>query len=145
MATTGIEHEIVELEKEYWRAMQRRDTSTAARLTDDQCVVAGAQGVATLDRKSLAGMMNSDAWTLHEFDFSDVNVLAPSDDVAVIAYKVKEQLTVEGKPLTLEASDASTWVRRNGQWVCAMHTESILGDPYGRDRKVGSNEAAYTA
>jgi hypothetical protein len=25
-------------------------------------------------------------------------------------------------------------VRRNGQWVCALHTESMLGDPFGRDR-----------
>jgi hypothetical protein len=29
----------------------------------------------------------------------------------------------------------STWVRRNGGWVCALHTESILGDPFGRDKR----------
>jgi hypothetical protein len=26
-------------------------------------------------------------------------------------------------------------VKRNGDWVCALHTESLAGDPYGRDRK----------
>jgi hypothetical protein len=42
---------------------------------------------------------------------------------------------VDGKPVTLNASDPSTWVRRDGRWVCAAHTESVAGDTYGRDRK----------
>ena len=29
----------------------------------------------------------------------------------------------------------SVWVRSGGQWRCAMHTESLAGDPCGRDRK----------
>jgi hypothetical protein len=37
---------------------------------------------------------------------------------------VKEELKAEGKPLTFEAADASTWVRRDGKWRCA-HTESL--------------------
>ena len=52
-----------------------------------------------------------------------------------MAYQVHEELTVEGKPLTLDAADASTWVRRDGTWRCALHTESIAGDPFGRDRR----------
>jgi len=58
-----------------------------------------------------------------------------SEDVAILAYKVKEVMTVEGKPLTLEATDSSTWVRRDGNWVCALHTEALIGDPFGRDRR----------
>jgi hypothetical protein len=41
---------------------------------------------------------------------------------------------VDGKAVTLDAADASTWVRRDGRWRCALHTESIQGDPFGRDR-----------
>ena len=105
------------------------------QLTDESCIVAGAQGAASIDRKAFAGMLNSSAWTLNEFEFvGDVVARAVTDDVAVVAYTVREQLTVEGQPLTLEAADASTWVRRDGRWLCALHTESISGDPYGRDR-----------
>ncbi len=39
------------------------------------------------------------------------------------------------KPVELDAADASTWVRRSGKWLCALHTESIAGDSYGRDRR----------
>jgi hypothetical protein len=47
---------------------------------------------------------------------------------------VREALHVDGEPVSFEAADASTWVRRGDRWVCAMHSESILGDPFGRDR-----------
>ena len=62
-----------------------------------------------------------------------------SDDVAVMAYKVREELLVKGETVKLEAADASTWARRNGRWVCVLHTESLAGDPFGRDRRGASN------
>jgi hypothetical protein len=65
-----------------------------------------------------------------------------TNDVAVVAYKIREDLTVEGRPVTLEDTDASTWVRRDGQWLCALHTESILGDSFGRDRVPASPTGA---
>jgi hypothetical protein len=84
--------------------------------------------------------MHDGKWTLHEFSFDNLNVIRPADDVAVISYVVTEKLTVEGKPLTLKAADASTWIRRDGRWQCALHTESVLGDPFGRDRVPLSNK-----
>lgn len=34
--------------------------------------------------------------------------------------------------IEFEAFDSSVWVHRNGHWVCAVHTESLAGDPFGR-------------
>jgi hypothetical protein len=90
--------------------------------------------VGRIDRKTFASMMDGGTWRLHAFEFRDVKFLEAADNVAVIAYTVREELTVDGKPLTMEAADASTWVKQDGGWVCALHTESVLGDPYGRDR-----------
>jgi hypothetical protein len=134
--TTTIEKELVDMEQQYWQAIRDKDVNAAMELTDNTCVVAGASGVASIDRESFGAMLKGGNWTLNEFEFlGDVQVRAVTDDVAVVAYKVKEQLTVEGKPLTLEAADASTWVRRDGRWMCALHTEAIIGDPFGRDRQ----------
>lgn len=136
MTSKATEKELIELEKQYWEAIKNKDVDAAMRLTDDKCIVAGAQGVATIDRQAFAGMLNSGSWTLDDFEISDdTQVRLITDDVAVVAYKVTENLTVEGKPVTLEAADSSAWARRNGRWVCAMHTEAISGDPYGRDRQ----------
>jgi hypothetical protein len=71
---------------------------------------------------------------LHDFALDAIAVERLGDDVAIVGYKVREELTVDGKRLTLEAADTSTWVRKDGAWLCAMHTEALAGDPYGRDR-----------
>jgi ketosteroid isomerase-like protein len=135
MTDGPIEAKLVDYEKQYWQAIKDRDVPAAMRLTDDPCIVTGAQGVARITRTAFAGMLQTGGWTLHEFTLTDVQVRLLGDEVAVIAYKVKELLTVDGKSLTLEAADSSTWVRREGQWVCALHTEALLGDPFGRDRR----------
>jgi uncharacterized protein (TIGR02246 family) len=136
MASTVIEQELIALEKQYWQAIKDKDADTAMRLCDDPCIITGAQGIERLDRSALGGMMKAASYTLNDFTISDdAQVRLLGDDVAVLAYNVHEELTVDGKPVTLDAADASTWVRRNGRWVCALHTESLKGDPFRRDRR----------
>jgi len=115
--------------------MKDGDAEVVARLSDDPCVVAGAQGVGQIDRAALAQMLRAATYKLQEFELTNPIVRALSDDVAVLAYKVHEELTVDGKGVSLDAADSSTWVRRDGRWVCAVHTESLAGDPFGRDRR----------
>jgi uncharacterized protein (TIGR02246 family) len=134
MSTTTLEAELLGLEKQYWQALKDNDLDTALRLTDEPCLLTGAQGVGLVDRKTLAAMMKSASYTLNRFELKNVQVRPLRDDVAVIAYQVHEELTVEGKPVVLDATDSSVWVRRDGRWLCAHHTESIAGDPFGRDR-----------
>jgi hypothetical protein len=130
-----IEQQLLDLEKQYWTAIRDRNVQNAMRLTDDPCIIVGASGVARISQETFGKMMQAGGWTLHEFTLSDVQVRLVCDDAAVIAYKVKELLTVDGKSITVEASDSSTWVRRDGHWVCSMHTEALLGDPFGRDKQ----------
>jgi ketosteroid isomerase-like protein len=135
MTDGPIEAKLLDYEKQYWQAIKDRDVPAAMRLTDDPCIITGAQGVARITRTAFAGMLQAGGWTLHEFTLTDVQVRLLGDDVAVLAYKVKELLTVDGKSLTVEAADSSTWVRREGEWMCALHTEALLGDPFGRDKR----------
>jgi ketosteroid isomerase-like protein len=136
MATKTIESELLGLEKRYWQAVKDKDIDAAMRLTDDPCIVAGARGIARVDRQKFMAIMKGAPYTLHEFEIKDdAEVRLLGDDVAILAYNVHEELTVEGKPVTLDAADSSVWVRREGRWVCALHTESIAGDSYGRDRR----------
>jgi hypothetical protein len=48
------------------------------------------------------------------------------DDVAIIAYQVQEQIANNGSSQVFEAADCSTWVRRDGKWRCAAHSETKL-------------------
>jgi hypothetical protein len=130
----SLQTEILALENRFWQSMIDKDTDAGAGLIADRSIVTGAQGVNGVDKKTFKKMMEMGDWTLHSYEFTDVKVEPVTKDVVVIAYKVREDLTVEGKKLTMEAADASTWVRDGGEWLCALHTESVLGDPYGRDR-----------
>jgi hypothetical protein len=132
----NIKSELLGLEKQYWQAMKDKDPAAAIRLTEFPCIIAGAQGVAPIDEKTFASMLNAPSWTLQEFALQDgAQVRLLTNDVAIVAYKVREKQVVEEKPVTIEASDTSVWVRRDGRWLCALHTESLAGDPFGRDRR----------
>jgi len=137
-----VENQIVELERRYWQALVNGDNDTTVMLSDDPCIVAGAQGIASLDRPAVAGMMRQATWKLRSFEIDpDLKVRQIGDDVVVLAYKVREDLTVDGRELKIEASDTSTWVRRDGRWRCALHTEALAGDPFGRDRTAAGSPA----
>jgi hypothetical protein len=136
MTTTTIEQQILEFEQSYWQAMKDRDVDAALRLTAEPCLVTGASGVMAIDHETFAQMMQGDStWILHDFAIEDPQFTQLTDDVVTVAYRVREDITVEGKRLTLNAADASVWITTGGQWKCALHTESILGDSFGRDRK----------
>jgi hypothetical protein len=135
---SGIEQHLLNLEREYWQAIQTKDVESARRLTDDSCILAGAQGLAHLDGAALAGMMRAANFTLDAFEVKDgAEVKLLRDDVAIVAYQVHEALTVSGQKVSLEAADTSIWVKRDGRWRCALHTEALAGDPFGRDRISG--------
>jgi hypothetical protein len=135
MASTTIEQELLALEKRFWQAQKDKDGAAAAELTDESCLIAGAQGVMEIDRRTLVSMMEDDSWRIEDFSIGeDVHVRRLDADTAILAYKVHEDLIVEGEPVSIDAADTSAWVRRDGRWLCALHTESITGDPFGRNR-----------
>ena len=136
------ERELLAVEKRFWDAMKAKDGQSAARMTDDRCIVVGAQGVSAIDSSTMEKLTVEGKWELKQYAFDEKNAQVKflSDDVAIVAYKVNEQVVVDGKALPINANDSSVWVRRNGEWLCTLHTESLAGDPYGRDRTVGNRE-----
>jgi len=129
--------DLLENERKFWKAMQDKDAGTAGRMTDDSCIVVGAQGVSSIDPKIMEKLTKEGEWELEQYTFDEktAQVRFINDDVALVAYKVNERVAVDGETVHLEANDASVWVRRDGEWLCAMHTESLAGDPFGRDRR----------
>ncbi|MGH7518378.1 MAG: nuclear transport factor 2 family protein, partial [Gemmatimonadales bacterium] len=107
MATKTIEAELLDLEKRYWQAIKDQDVDAAMRLTDEPCILTGAQGIGLIDRTTLAAMMKATSYTLNRFVLKDgAQVRLLRDDVAIVAYQVHEELTVDGKPVTLDAADS---------------------------------------
>jgi uncharacterized protein (TIGR02246 family) len=134
--TAARAEELVAVERRFWNAMKEKDASAASAMTDDGCVIVGAQGVSAIDAQTMGKLTREGKWELEQYSFDEQHrqVRFLTDDIAIVAYAVKERVVVDGERLPVEANDSSVWVRRDGQWRCALHTESLAGDPFGRDK-----------
>jgi hypothetical protein len=137
--TDTTNRELLGLEQRYWHAIKDKDSETAASLSDDTCVIVGPNGVGELDKATLTKMLEAATYEITSFSLENVHTRRISDDVVAIAYKVKEDLVVDGRKIRLEAFDSSVWARRNGAWVCVVHTESLAGDTFGRRRSAATS------
>jgi hypothetical protein len=74
MTTTTVEQELLNLEERYWRSIKDKDADAAMRLTDESCIITGAQGIARVDRQALADLMENASYTLNDFTLKDAQV-----------------------------------------------------------------------
>src|SRR4249919_3958222 len=118
--------QIIDLETRFWQSMKDKDAPTAQAMIADDCLVTGPMGTMRVDPEKYGHLTREGTWRLDEFQFSDVDVIFPTDDPAVIAYKVHQTGALKGKPMDLMCADSTTWVRDGDSWKCALHTETIL-------------------
>jgi hypothetical protein len=118
--------EIIGLEKDYWEAMKRKDGKRTAQLSGDGALVTGARGVMSIPKSKMKAMTEEGNWTLDSYEFEDVEVISPAPDVAIIAYTVRQNVTMGGKKQELRAADSSTWIRGAKGWECHAHSETFL-------------------
>jgi hypothetical protein len=126
--TTATKEEIIALEKEFWDAMKRKDGKRASQLSGSVALTTNARGVASIPKAKMGKMTEEGNWTLEAYEFDDVEVVTPADDVAIIAYTVKQKVTMDGKKQELRAADTSTWIRGAEGWECHAHSETFLQD-----------------
>jgi ketosteroid isomerase-like protein len=117
---------IVDLETRFWKALVDKDTGKAAALIADECLVTGPSGAMRIDPDKYTQMMRDGQWTLDTFEFSDLKVIFPAEDTAVVAYKVHQKGEHKGEPMDLQCADSTAWVKDGRAWKCALHTETIL-------------------
>ena len=68
----STKHELLRLEKQYWDAIQHKDAAAASALSDDACIVVGAQGVGKLSREQLEQMMKQASYELTSYELVSV-------------------------------------------------------------------------
>ncbi|QGZ96469.1 nuclear transport factor 2 family protein [Terricaulis silvestris] len=126
--TNATKEEIIALETSYWEAMKRKDGQRTSQLSGKTSLTTGMRGVTTISKDKMGKMTEDGHWTLESYEFDDVEVVTPAPDVAIIAYTVKQKVTMDGKKQELHAADSSTWVRGANGWECHAHSEAFLQD-----------------
>ena len=77
----------------------------------------------TFGHAAYTRMANDTKHKVLDYAISGLEVLFPSDDVAIATYRVHQKMELDGKPVEMDVVDSSTWVKRDGAWKCAAHTE----------------------
>ena len=116
----GTAQTIIDLEKKFWEAMKDKDAKSAATMIADDGLVTGTQGPMRMSPAKYEQMTAEGNWTLE--------VVFPTDDVAVVAYRVHQTGTIGDGPMDMNCIDSSTWVKDGTDWKCADHTEIVVDD-----------------
>ena len=119
---------IERLETAFWQSMVDKDADKAGTMIADECLITGPQGTMRSDPADYKRMTEEGDWELDQFEFSDVQVIFPQDDTAIITYKVHQTGSMKGQEMDLNCADSTTWVKDGDEWKCALHTETIIGE-----------------
>ena len=118
--------EIIALEKRFWQTMVDGNTDAALGMLAEPALMVSQHGAMQFDHAGYRKMAENADYKLVSYELSNLSVLRPSDDVAILTYQVDQTTKEKGKDVRMQVSDSSTWVRQDGAWRCAIHTESPM-------------------
>jgi hypothetical protein len=119
---------LIDLETRFWQSMVDQDTETAVQLLCEPALMVSEHGAMKFDHAGYRRMAEQGPLIVTSFDLSDVDVMFPNDDTAILTYGVKQSVAQRdgGGTTTQQMHDTSTWIRDGAHWRCAMHTETPL-------------------
>jgi len=122
--------ELIDLENRFWQSMVNEDAETALTMLAEPSLMVSSHGTMSFDHNEFRKMLEDGSMVINSFELNNMNVFFPTEDTALITYKARQTTSMRGKAeqITQEMTDASVWTRQNGQWRCAMHTETPSAD-----------------
>ncbi|MEO8057595.1 MAG: nuclear transport factor 2 family protein [Burkholderiales bacterium] len=117
---------LVDLERKFWQSMVDQDADAALNLLCEPALMVGSHGAMKFDHAGYRKMAEHGSMVVSSFEFSDMEVVFPTEATAILSYRVKQGVAPRGKGAKSEQemNDTSTWVRTEQGWRCAMHTET---------------------
>ena len=136
---------LIALEKKFWQSMVDEDTDIALSMLNEPSMMVSSHGAMQFDHAQYRQMAEHGDMVIKAFRLSDMNVMHPSEDTAVVTYHAKQTLSPRGKSekIEQEMADSSVWVRKNGEWRCVMHTESEVNDAGKKAAAKASKSASH--
>jgi hypothetical protein len=123
-------NELVALEKRFWQSMVDEDVETAISMLDEPAVMVSAYGPLQFDHDGYRQMAEQGPLVIKAFELSDINVVFPTDETAVLTYRVNQSIAQRGtsEETRQQMADSSVWTRKDGSWRCVMHTETPVDE-----------------
>jgi len=122
----GTDQELIALEQRFWQTMVDGNTDDALRMLAEPAGMVSSHGAMQFDHAGYRKMADNDDYKLVSYQLSEFGVLRPTPDVAILTYNGDQKTSIKGEEVQEQMCDSSTWVRRDNQWICALHTETPL-------------------
>jgi len=89
-------------------------------------MMVSSHGAMKFDHAGYRKMAEQGPMVVTSIEFSDMDVVFPTDTTAVVSYRVKQGISPRGEKdsVTQEMNDTWTWVRDGERWRCVLHTET---------------------
>ena len=120
---------IVDLEQKFWQSIVDHDTDTAIEMLTEPALMVSSHGAMQFDHDGFRQMAEKAPMVLSEYELSEMRVMFPNENTAVVTYHAKQKMTPRGQSegTFQEVNDSSTWIKEAGEWKCVMHTETPAG------------------
>lgn len=118
--------DLIALEQRFWQTMVTGETDVALDMLAEPAGMVSSHGAMQFDHAGYRKMAENDDYKLVSYELSDFDVLRPSGDVAIVTYQVVQTTKIKDHNESARMCDSSTWVRRDGKWICALHTETPM-------------------
>lgn len=118
--------DLINLETRFWQAIVDEDADTATALLDEPALMVSTHGAMKFDREDYRRMAEQGPMVVKSFQLSNMEVTFPSEDTAILTYRVRQSIVRRdnAEQVDQDMADSSVWTRKNGQWLCAIHTET---------------------
>ena len=120
MSKKAVERALIAKEKALWEMVKKGDAKGFRKNFSADYAGVYDDGIHTLDVEA-DGISQT---KLKSYALSDVKMMMPTSDTAILTYKVNSQAEAQGQDISGDYYCSSVWVNRGGKWLAVMHSEA---------------------
>lgn len=117
---SDIKETITGKEKGIYEALKKGDMDTIKEAFADEIMTVYDSGIHGRQQE-LSDMMKM---KMSSYELSDIKVMQPADNVAIIAYALHAEGTYMDEDFSGDFYATSTWVKMSGEWRAVAHAET---------------------
>lgn len=110
-------------EKALWEAIKNGDMKTFSAGTAPDILDVDATGVIYNKQQIMDTFMKM---KMTDFSLTDFNTFMLDKDCVVLSYKSTSTATMDGKTMTMNVTNTTTYVNQGGKWIPKFHTETMV-------------------
>ena len=113
-------------EKSLWEAIKTGDMKTFSAGLSDDILDIDASGL-VYNKQQIVDTLSK--MKMSEYTLTDFKVFSLDKDAVVLTYSSNSTVTMDGKTMTMKATNSSTYVSHGGKWMPKFHTETPVMEP----------------